>query len=217
MSRFNPLVSGTSTLIALSMIFGAAAPIMTTAPASAQLFPSRPGNTSTLTIPYGTAIPVRYDKADKIVVTPTESVPLTLTVAANIRSRSGTLLIPAGTQVVGQLQPVNGGSQFVAEQLIFYGNRSQRIEATSNIITQTQEVSGANTGNILKNAAIGGAAAAAIGAITGNRKIEVAEVLGGAGVGALSGLLLGRKKADVVVINPNTDLNLTLRSNLAIR
>lgn len=158
-----------------------------------------------------------YDEAEKIVVTPTETMPITLKVAANIRSRSGTILIPAGSEVVGELQPANGGSQFVAEELVRYGIR-QPIDATSQVITQTREINrGTNTGSILKGAAIGAAAATAISVLTGDNRAGILEILGGAGLGAVGGVLLGRQKAEVVVINPDTDLNLTLRSSLALR
>ena len=221
MSRFNPYLSGTSALLALSMMTGATAPIMMTAPASSQLFPSQGGSipsSQRATIPYGTRIPVMYDKAEKIVVTPAETMPITLKVAANIRSRSGTILIPAGSEVVGELQPANGGSQFVAQELVLYGNRRQSIDATSQVITQTREINrGTNTGSILKGAAIGAAAATAISVLTGDNRAGILEILGGAGLGAVGGVLLGRKKAEVVVINPDTDLNLTLRSSLALR
>jgi len=225
MSRFNLYKKGTSALLTLGMMVGAAAPIVSPGAASAEpLFRGSTGSQSTsttttgVTIPYGSKLPVYYAQADKIVVAPNETVPLTLTVTRNIRTRNGALLITQGTQVVGQLQPTAGGSQFVARELII-GGRSLPIDATSQIITQTQEVSGgSNIGSILQGAAVGAAAAAGIGAITGNRKIEILEVLGGAAAGGLGGLLLGnRKKMDVVVINPNTDLDLTLRSNLALR
>lgn len=158
-----------------------------------------------------------YDEAEKIVVTRTETMPITLKVAANIRSRSGTTLIPAGSEVVGELQPANGGSQFVAQELVRYGIR-QRIDATSQVITQTREINrGTNTGSILKGAAIGAAAATAISVLTGDNRAGILEILGGAGLGAVGGVLLGRNKAEVVVINPDTDLNLTLRSSLALR
>ena len=221
MSRFNPYLSGTSALLALSMMTGATAPIMMTAPASAGLFPSQGDSTPSsqrVIIPDGTTIPVMYDEAEKIVVTPTETVPITLKVAANIRSRSGTILIPAGSEVVGELQPANGGSQFVAQELVLYGNRRQSIDATSQVITQTREINrGTNTGSILKGAAIGAAAATAISVLTGDNRAGILEILGGAGLGAVGGVLLGRQKAEVVVINPDTDLNLTLRSSLALR
>ncbi len=234
MSRFKPFLTGTSTLIALSMLAGTVAPMMMSAPASAGLFPSQPtypsrsqpnpNNTQYgATIPYGTSIPVVYDQAQKIVISPTESVDLTLTVPANIRSRSGDLLIPRGSQIVGKLQPANvgAGSQFVANQLIIsdtYGRRSISIDAASDAITQTQEITkGSDTGGLLKGAAVGAAAAAGISAVTGNRQISAIKVLGGAALGTLSQVFLGHKSVSVVSINPNTDLNLTLRSDLALR
>lgn len=214
MSKIERWKSGASVLIALSMMGSVAAPIVTTAPAVAQTA----YRNQTIVIPNGTSIPVLYDKAEKIVVSPKETVPLTLIVAANVKTRTGTILIPAGSKIVGKLQPAEGGSQFIAEELVRSQGRRQYINATSNIITRSQEVRrGANTSSILKGAAIGGAAAAALSGLTGDKKISVLEVLGGAGAGAAGGLVLGRKKVDVVVINPNTDLALKLRSDLALR
>lgn len=57
------------------------------------------------TIPAGTPIPVIYDKAEKILVTRTETVPLTLTVAENIRNAGGTVVIPKGSQIRGNYVP----------------------------------------------------------------------------------------------------------------
>ncbi len=219
MSSFNSWKAGTSALMALAIATGSTAQIVFTAPASAQLFPQSPPSRTTtqVTIPSGTSIPVRYDQAEKIVITPTETMPVTLTVAANIVNRSGSILIPAGSLVVGQMQPADGGSEFVARELVTYQGRRQPINASSNVISTTQVSQGASTGNILKGAAVGAAAAAALGGLTGDRKITLGEVLIGTGVGAGGGLVLGRKKADVVVVDPDTDLDLTLRSSLALR
>lgn len=216
MFSFNSYKSGTAALMALAIVTGATAPIVTTTPASAQLFPQQQ-QTTQISIPTGTSIPVRYEQAEKIVVSPNETMPLTLKVAANIVNRSGSVLIPQGSLIVGELQPANGGSQFVAAELVTYQGRRQPINATSKVISTTQVSRGANTGNILKGAAVGSAAAAAIAGLTGNRNISAGEVLVGTGAGAVGGLLLGRKKADVVVINPDTDLDVTLRSSLALR
>lgn len=219
MSSFNSWKAGTSALMALAIATGSTAPLVLTAPASAQLFPQSPqsGTTTQVTIPAGTSIPVRYDQAEKIVITPTETLPVTLKVAANIVNRSGSILIPAGSLVVGQMQPADGGSEFVARELVTYQGRRQPINASSDVISTTQVSRGASTGNILKGAVVGAAAAAALGGLTGDRKITVGEVLIGTGVGAGGGLVLGRKKADVVVVDPDTDLDLTLRSSLALR
>lgn len=211
---------GTAALMALAIMTGTSAPIFTSASASAQLFPSSSRSTTNttntqITIPSGTTIPVRYSKAEKIVVSPKETMAVTLTVASNIINRSGTILIPAGSTIEGELQPASNGSQFVARTLIT-NNRRQSIDATSQVISQTSVNRSSKVGNILKGAAVGAAASAALGALTGDRAIATEEILLGTGAGALGGVLLRNKKADVVVIETDTDLALTLRSNLAL-
>ncbi|MBD1927220.1 S-layer homology domain-containing protein [Trichocoleus sp. FACHB-90] len=181
--------------------------------------PDTPPVNTTLAIPSGTTIPVRYDK-EKILVTPEERAPLTLTVAANITTAEGTVLIPAGSQVVGELQPApnRGGTRFVAQQLILANNQRLPINAISQAITKTQEVTkGASLSNIIKDAALGAAAAAAVSAVTGDKAIATEEVLGGVGIGGLIGLFLGRDKVSLIAIDPDTDLNLRLREDLVIR
>ncbi len=174
-----------------------------------------------VSIPAGTRIPVRYEKAEKIVVTPDETTSLTLTVAADITNRNGNVLIPAGTKIVGQLEPVERrsekGSRFVARELVLNSDQRRDIDATSRVITRTERITkGASSGSILEGAAAGGAAAALISGVTGNHHIPVGAVLGGAGAGAVGGLLLGRRNADVVVIYPDRDLDLRLGSDLPV-
>ena len=213
----------------------------------------------------GTSIPVKYSAAQRIIVAPTETAPVTLTVAQDIRNSQGTVVIPAGSQVIGQLQPAQGGSQFVASQVIVNG-RQIALNATSNVIQNTRNVRDPNFGTILGGAAIGSAASAiiqgvtgdktitaqttvlgtvlgsavganqnrnlgstirdaAIGAalgagvagITGNRTITPQKVFTGAGAGATLGGILDRTgNGTVVVINPNSDLTLTVNSNVAL-
>jgi hypothetical protein len=223
MSRFNFYQTGTSALLASILMAGAAAPLV--APGAASAEPLFRGSTRStgyqteLSIPYGTDIPVYYDQADKIVVAPNETAPLTLKVARNIRNSRGTLLIPKNSKIVGELQPADGGVRFVATELVLSGNRRLPIDATSDVITQTEDVGrGTDTGSILKGAVVGAGAATAIQAVTGAHHIGLGTTLGGAGLGAVGGLLLGGgKKTRVVVIRPNSDLNLTLRSRLALR
>ena len=211
-----------STVLIALAVSVTAAPILPGAIASAQLFPSQrpssyPTSPSNVVIPVGTTIPVKYDEAEKILVTPEETAPVTLTVAANVRTRNGTILIPYNSQIVGQIEPSGAGSQFVAQELIIDDNSPQSIDATSGIVTRTETVKrGANTGGILKGAAIGAAAASVLAAVTGDR-VDVAEVLGGAGLGALAGWVFGGNQAELISINPNTDLDVTLRSPLTLR
>lgn len=166
-------------------------------------------------IPSGTSIPIRYDQAERILVTKDEIAPLTLIVAQSVATREGTVLIPSGSQVVGDLRPAEGGSQFVARELTLPSGQRYDINATSEVITKTERVSkGANAGKIATGAAAGAGAAAAIQAVTGDRDVEVLPTVGGATVNSLLGLFLGRQSIDLVAIEPNTDLQLALGSDL---
>ena len=213
----------TAISLAISFSMALAAPLVSLAPASAQLFPQQPANRnirnnrvySSVVIPSGTQIPLEYEK-EKILLTKDETIPVTLTVAANIRDSDRNLLIPYGTEVEGQIEPAGDGSQFIAQELIFADGTRQSISGSSDIVTRTETVKrGTDTDDILKGAAIGGAAAAVLGEIFGDINIE--EVLGGAALGALGGWLLGRKSVELISIDPNRDLDITLDSDLALR
>ena len=175
---------------------------------------------SNVTIPAGTTIPVKYVK-DKILVTKDETVPLTVTVDRNITTSDGRLLIPSGSQIIGELRPVKdqGGSQFVAKTLVM-GSQQMSINASSGVITTTETIrKGINVGNVVKNTALGTAAAAAIAAVTGDRAIATEELLIGGGAGVVLTLIsnfLGRNSVDLISIAPNTDLNLKLNSDLVV-
>ncbi|MBE9050100.1 S-layer homology domain-containing protein [Nostocales cyanobacterium LEGE 11386] len=170
-----------------------------------------------VTIPQGTAIPVKYDQAEKILVTKDETAPLTLTVDQNVVTQEGTVVIPAGSQVVGQLRPVQGGSQFVAEKLVLTGGQEYQINATSEVITKTETIrKGTSTSTIVRNTVLGAGAAAAVSAVTGDRAIATEEVLGGAAIGGLIGLFFGRNSVDLIAIDPDTDLQMTINQNLLV-
>ncbi|MDJ0543691.1 MAG: hypothetical protein PX637_04920, partial [Microcystis sp. M53601_WE4] len=57
-----------------------------------------------ISIPVGTVIPLNYEKADKILVSKSDVIPLTLTVARDIRNRNGIVVIAAGSEVKGTLE-----------------------------------------------------------------------------------------------------------------
>ncbi|PSB02592.1 S-layer homology domain-containing protein [Merismopedia glauca] len=180
---------------------------------------TQPPQPTSYVIASGTVLPVKYTK-DKILVTADEKAPLTLTTDANVRASNGTILIPANTQVVGELQPATGGvtgSQFVAQKLIFPDGKEQTVSGISKPITKTETVKkGAKLSTVIKNTALGAGAAAAIAAVTGDRAIATEEVLGGAGIGALIGVFLGRQQVDLIVIEPDTDLDVTLSQDLTL-
>ena len=102
-----------------------------------------------------------------------------------------------------------------ASQLIINGQQFP-INASSRPITTTQDVRSPNIKAILQDAAVGSAAAAGISGITGNRTITPGKVIGGAAAGAtIGGIIDPTSTNQVVVINPNSDLTLTLNSDFS--
>jgi hypothetical protein len=179
----------------------------------AQLF-SQPAQ---VVIEAGTVIPVRYDEAEKIVVLPDETAPVTLTVAADVRSARGTIVIPQGSLIEGELRPTENGTQFVASEVVYVSSdRRVPIDAVSDVITDTEIITEESDPDILRGAAIGAAAAAVLSEIFGD--IDFIEVIAGAGLGALAAVLLGGRKeeVEVVVVYPESDLDLTLQSDFAL-
>jgi hypothetical protein len=182
--------------------------------------PTPPTNMAEL--PAGTVITVRYDEAERIYISTEEPepVPVTLTVARNIRGQGDRLLIPAGSQIVGELRTVDGGTgaRFYAKELVLTDRTRMPISAMSGTVTTTRRITrGANVGEILAGAALGAGAAAGVSAVTGDRAIATEEVLGGATLGGLAGLFLGRDRITLISINPAVDLDLTLDSPLVMR
>jgi hypothetical protein len=222
MSKILRWKSGTAAFMALAISTCAATPLIAFAPAQAQY---RLNQSRTVTIPANVTFPVTYEK-EKVVVSPGETVPLTLEIADNIVDGRRNVLIPVNTQVVGELRPVNvstrenstgKGVRFVAKELVYPNGQRQTINANSRTITQTERISkGTDTGKILTDAAIGAGAASVISLITGNKKIELLEVLGGGAAGALASVLLRKNQADVYVLRPEQDLPITLTSGLTV-
>ncbi|MBE9222748.1 S-layer homology domain-containing protein [Cyanobacterium stanieri LEGE 03274] len=168
----------------------------------------------------GTQIPVTYE-AEKILLTQNETVPLTLVVRQDIVNGSGQVLIPRNSEIMGELRPSGNGTQFFAQTLQLSNGRMYNIDASSQIITETESVSrGTDVGNLVKNAALGTAAAAAISGVTGDRTITTGELLIGTGAGVLATLIpqfLGRNRVDLLVIRPETNLNITFNRDFAIQ
>lgn len=214
--------SKTAFFMALSMATTTTLPVLLSAPAQAgsahyrvsQLLEQR----IRYSLPSGTEIPVRYDEAERIIIKPDETAEVTLVVASDVRDQRGRVVIPRGSQIEGELRPQRGGTQFVSEQIVFdeEGDRTQTINATSSVITDTQVLDEKSDPDLVRGAAIGAAAAAVLSEVFGS--IDVLEVLGGAGLGALASILLGggSDEAEVVIIEPDTDLDLALQSEFVL-
>lgn len=170
----------------------------------------------------GSLIPITYEK-EKIIVTPQEIAPVTLTVNEDIKTPDGLIIIPNGSKINGQIQPANPndknskGSLFIAQEVIRTNGQKLSINAVSGVVSRTTTIQkGASTGSILTGAAIGATAATILAGITGDKTISPLEVLGGAAIGTLGGVLLGRRSVEVLVIYPQQDLTLTVQSDIVI-
>ncbi|MCH4904923.1 conjugal transfer protein TrbI [Cylindrospermopsis raciborskii CHAB3438] len=211
--------STAAALMTIAINTGAVIPWIYPNPAQAQFNFNQP---RTITIPANVTLPVTYEK-EKIILQPGERIPLTLRIANDIMDSNRNILIPANSEVTGELTPVNlrgdnrRGVRFVATELVLPNGKTQPISANSRTITRTETITkGSNTGQILTDAAIGAGAATLIALVTGNKKVEVLEPIGGAAAGALASVLLRKNRADVFVLRPEQDLAITLTSNLVL-
>jgi hypothetical protein len=221
-----------SALIALMIGATTMASFLPITSASAQLFRRTPSSISNnryslnnnrqVAIPRNTQIPLEYlGEEEKILLKADESLDLTLSVAANIKDTNGNFLIPAGTKVEGTLTPAERdskkGSQFVAKTLVFADGRTQPINGLSQIVTKTEVVEEGATGDeILEGALIGAAAGALLGILTGDNAIATEEILGAGALGALGGWIFGGGSVELISIDPDHDLNITLQQDLII-
>lgn len=210
----------------LAAVTTTVAPMMIAfAPAHAQY---NIAQTRTVTIPAnaGVSLPVTHEN-QRVVVERGKTLNLTLKISNDIIDSRRNILIPRNTQVIGQLEPVYfdnrnrdnnniRGVRFVASELVFADKRRQSINASSGIITRTEKITKNDTTRVLTDAAIGAGAATAISLITGNRRVEILEPVGGAAAGALASVLLRKKEVEAFVLTPEQDLRLTLDSNLVI-
>lgn len=218
MASFHRWKTGTAAFLAIAISTGTIAPLFSFNRANAQVIFGEPRRVS---ISAGATLPVTYKK-DKIVLAPDETLPLNLKLASDIVDRNGNLLIPKDTEISGELRPTDDrrsdkGSQFIAQELIFSNGERLSIDAASDVVTRTEKIKkGSDSSKILQDAAIGAGAAAVLELLTGDRDIDILGPVAGAGAGALASVLLRKKTVEVVVINPEKDLDVTLDSDLVI-
>ena len=180
-------------------------------------------NPNPSTIPVGTTIPMTFNDSETIEISPNESRTITLYTASNVRQSNGNILIPAGSEVLGELRPSRNGVQFFAQQITLSNGQRLNFNATSRELVGFQTVNeGASTADIVTGTLAGAGAATLIAGVTGDRHINALEVLGGAAFGALAGWglpqagIIGGGTKDVMTIDPSQDLTLTVQSPLSL-
>jgi len=206
--------------MAIGMSLSAALPLLMSVPAMAgesmqlaQLF-RRPSQL--VGVGAGTVIPSSYTGDERVILTPDETVDLDLTIDRDVYSSRGTIVIRAGSVVRGELRPVEGGTQFVASEIVLAGTDEPReFVATSDVITETQTIDRRTDPDFLRGAVIGAAAAAVLAEVFGS--VDFLEVLAGAGLGVLGEVLLRRdREVEVVVVEPNSDLDLLVEEDFVL-
>ncbi|URR35870.1 S-layer homology domain-containing protein [Thermosynechococcus sp. HN-54] len=173
----------------------------TRAPGAQALVPTQyiagAATTSPIALPAGQQIPARFPDAERIVLSPNESVAIRLVTAADVRDGQGRVVIPVGSEIFGQIQPAQGGSQFVANTVVI-NNRQLPIAANSQVIRTIRDARDPNIGNVFRNAAIGSAVAAGISGLAGDRRITPLKVLTGTVTGAAIETNQGRPATSII-------------------
>jgi hypothetical protein len=209
-----PLKSSIAALMILSAGASGAAPVlMLSEPATAGIFSQRLARV----VPAGTSIPLKQPDGKRIIVTPDETVQVTLVTTEEVRSRRDSTIIPAGTRVRGEFRPTNGGTAFYAEEIKLSSGRRD-ISGRTNVINNRRTIKkGVNTDRIWQGALVGGGAATVISALV--TRPGVFKTLAGAGAGALAGWLIGRNSGqarDVIVVDNTDILDLRLDEDLLV-
>jgi hypothetical protein len=145
----------------------------------------------------GTRIPATFTAAPEILVAPNETVDLSVTVASDIRNSQGVVAIPAGSQVMGQLVPVTGGSQFVSRAVMISGQQ-YALNASSAVIQTKKTVREVSLLKTLGGAALSTGVAAIIGGTSGDRLHNAGNLILAGTVGAAVGSNQGRNLGSAI-------------------
>lgn len=168
-----------------------------------------------LPIAAGTSIPIEYDQAKKILLTKEETYTMSLTVTDSIKNTQGEVIIPNGSQIIGEIKPTSQGSQFFSQKIILKAEKPQTepIDAVSAVLTRLEKIiKGVNPDQIIKGAVLGQSAAAVLAAFTEDKPLDRRLLMDG-GLEVLAGWLLRGESVELLSIDPQKDLNLTLRSD----
>jgi hypothetical protein len=209
-----PLKSSIAALIMLSVGTSGVAPVlMLSEPATASIVAQRLARV----VPAGTSLPLRQPDGKRIIVTPEETVRVTLVTTEDVRSRRDNTIIPEGTRIRGEFRPTNGGTAFYAQRIELSGG-DRTIYGRTNVINNRRTIKkGVNTDRIWQGALVGGGAATVISALV--TRPGVFKTLAGAGAGALAGWLIGRnggQARDVIVVDSSELLDLRLDEDLLV-
>ncbi|AFZ12045.1 hypothetical protein Cri9333_1138 [Crinalium epipsammum PCC 9333] len=142
------------------------------------------------TLSANTVLDLEYSGSRTITLRRNQTYSITLRVVRDIRNTQNQVLIPRNTRVEGEFRPTNGGFQFVARRLRLSNGNSYQINATSRTFYGTEELANGDIGSQRS----GDLASIIADAVTGNRT-----------------------NSNVMVLQPNTQIQMILNSDLTMR
>jgi hypothetical protein len=156
---------------------------------------------SGILIPSGTVLSLRYPGETPLELrsgTPRQEV---LLLEQEVRDRSGNVIAPAGSQILGQFETDRNGSRFVATAMTLQG-RNVQLKGESERLEGDRDVS---DDALIRNSAIGAAALSILDGFSG------IGLIGGIAAGAATTFLTAPQPA---VIQPNQIVEVRLTENV---
>ncbi|HIK17571.1 MAG TPA: AMIN domain-containing protein [Leptolyngbyaceae cyanobacterium M33_DOE_097] len=148
-------------------------------------------------LPKGTILSLRYPNNQSVQLKSGKPQQEVLLVAADVRDRSGNLLIPAGAPVTGRFETSMSGSRFVTQAIAISGQTIPLV-ARSDAMAGNRKMS---EGTLVRNIGIGSIGGALVSDFSGYG------MLGGAAVGAAATYLTAPKPA---TLQPNQVIQVEL-------
>ena len=205
-------------VVAFASVSGWIAPVLAQLPPQPDWRPVDPQPLPSNELPFslqaallraGDTLGVTFVDNDTLYFDPRETRAASLYIRNDVFDASGNVAIPAGTLITGQFQPVQDGTQFIADSLVL-GNQAFPLFAQSQTIESQRDPRQVSPGAIAQDAAIGAGVGLVLSAVTGDRAIATEEVLGAAALGAVVGNVTA---PEAIAIPPDTDINLTVTSD----
>jgi|GEM_PF-3932489 len=160
----------------------------------------------------GDKVMANYTGKDQQIIQTGETRKIVLTLSQPVVNRGGQIMVPAGSAIEGQVVPVEGGGQFVAQRLVVNGT-AYAFAAESGTLHDVKDPTQTSIGAIAGDAAIGAAGGIVLGQILGDRGITATQVLGGAAAGAAIGNVTAPR---AVVIDPGNEIELRVTNGFKL-
>ncbi|MGK7911950.1 MAG: hypothetical protein AB4050_10800 [Synechococcus sp.] len=210
--------SAIAAVVAVVSISGRAVPVVAQLPPEPDWRPVNPQPLPSNELPFalqaallraGDTLGATFVDDDTLYFDPRETRAASLYIRSDVFDASGNVAIPSGTLITGQFQPVEDGTQFIADSLVL-GDRAFPLLAQSQTIESQRDPRQVSAGAIAQDAAIGAGIGLVLSAVTGDRAIATEEVLGAAALGAVVGNVTA---PEAIAIPPDTDINLTVTAD----